>query len=122
MSVPTPGRAPGSFEDARRLLEDAAGKITESSSDLAQLQREVAGVHQVVTALGSVVETVMNKASPAFGGNGERQPGREIMLDLRAVHGCLASARLLIAPALDDLDSADDGDDDRTPAPDQPTR
>ena len=88
---------------ACRLLCDAERTLGTRPPTLAQLYAGVDGAIEVATALAELVSTVIRQAPAALDTNPEPQVLRELLADLRAMHGCLTTGTLLLAPARDDL-------------------
>lgn len=58
------------------------------------------GIHDLTGALATLVATVMEQVPQ---GLNDDAVAKEVVADLRAMHGCLTTSTLLLAPALDDL-------------------
>lgn len=102
MSITT-ASSRGALEDAERLLEQVTRTIADSAPDVASLHGAVEGVHRLAGTLTELIETMMECAPATFGRDGHQHVGEELVRDLRAVRGCLTTARLLVEPAVDDL-------------------
>lgn len=86
-------RAWHDIETARRDLTDpGVGAARDAIEDL----------HRLTVTLAGLVEDLIDHTPVALDGN-HRHIGDELVRDLKAAHGCLTTAGLLIAPALDDL-------------------
>ncbi|WP_158895541.1 hypothetical protein [Amycolatopsis anabasis] len=91
--------------ETRHLLDHARDAVATATPGLNGLHTAVEGTHKVAAALAALVATVIDAAPAALtardGDDGHL--ARELVADLRATHGCLTTACLLIGPALDDL-------------------
>lgn len=104
MSTPLASASPrDSLEAATRLIKDVSGDIAGRATDAALFGEALTGVHRVVGTLTELVRAMMDRAPGAFDGDGYRIIGDELVRDLRAMHGCLTTAGLLVEPAVNDL-------------------
>lgn len=85
---------------ARDHVAGAGRELTARPPDLAELYAAVDGVVQVSNAVAELVSTVV-RAAPAV--LADPVTLKELLADLRAAHGSLTTAPLLLAPARDDL-------------------
>jgi hypothetical protein len=92
----------GQLEHARDQVTEAEQMLTERAPELGELHAAVDGAMQVTTALADLVATVMRQAPAALNPT-HAQVLQELLADLRATHGRLTTAPLLLAPARDDL-------------------
>lgn len=88
------------LDDARRQVETYCREFTEP--DVEAVRDAVDGVQGLTTALGELVDRIRDYAPLAFD-DGNQHVSEELARDLHAVRGCLTTAGLLVAPALDDL-------------------
>lgn len=88
------------LDEARRQVETCCREFTDP--DVATVRDTVEGVQRLTGVLGELVDRIRDHAPFAF--DDENQyVGEELVRDLHATRGCLTTAGLLIAPALDDL-------------------
>jgi hypothetical protein len=92
----------GALTKARRLLADTGAALRAGTPDADAISAAVTGAHDVTVTLAGFLQVVMDHA-PALGNTHGHDVSREVLADLRAVHGCLTTGALLLAPALDDL-------------------
>ncbi|WP_020496935.1 hypothetical protein [Sciscionella marina] len=90
------------LEYARDHLTAAGRCLTTQAPGLAELHASVDGAMQVTTALADLVATLIHQAPAALGHRSDLVLN-EFLADLRAMHGCLSTGPLLLAPARDDL-------------------
>jgi hypothetical protein len=83
-------------------LTAAERSLTARAPSLAELHAAVDGTIRVSTVLADLVATVMRQA-PAVLDHTHQAVLNEVLADLRAVHGCLTTGPLLLAPARDAL-------------------
>jgi len=81
-------------------IETASRRLIEP--DLDTLATAVEDIHRLTTMLADLVDLLTEHAPRAFDGDGDHIRD-ELVRDLNATHGCLTTAGLLIAPAVDDL-------------------
>lgn len=86
--------------DARRQVETCCREFTDP--DVATLRDAVEGVQRLTGVLGELVDRIRDHAPFAFDDENQHI-GEELVRDLHATRGCLTTAGLLVAPALDDL-------------------
>ncbi|SDI34860.1 hypothetical protein SAMN05192558_107257 [Actinokineospora alba] len=84
--------------DARRLLEQVEHSLEGAGTE--GLRAAVEGVHEVTRALAAVTAALMEQVPVGLDDQGI---AKEVVADLRAMHGCLTTSTLLLAPALEDL-------------------
>ena len=92
----------GALTDVRRLLADTEAALRNGTPDAREVTAVVTGTHEVTTALAGLVQAVMDH-TPALVDRHGPEVSTEVLADLRALHGCLSTGALLLAPALDDL-------------------
>ncbi|MFJ8819739.1 hypothetical protein [Amycolatopsis thermoflava] len=95
-------RIDGALADARRRLADTATALRTGFPGAAEVSAVITGTHEVTTTLADLVQTLMDR-TPALAERHGPQVSNEIHADLRALHGCLTTGALLLAPALDGL-------------------
>ncbi|GAA3892645.1 hypothetical protein GCM10022243_67010 [Saccharothrix violaceirubra] len=88
--------------DARRLLADAATALHTATPDARDVAAVITETRAVTTTLAGVVAAVMDHTT-ILADRHAPEIRTEILADLRALHGCLTTGALLLAPALDDL-------------------
>ena len=90
------------LDQASEYLAAAERLLTERAPGPAELHTAVDGAMRVSTALADLVATMIRQAPATL----DRSGGpvlKELLADLRAVHGCLTTGPLLLAPAREDL-------------------
>lgn len=92
----------GQLEQARHHLTAATQRLTSRTPALGELSAAVDGAMQVTHTLAELVSTVLRQAPAILEGTHQRVLD-ELQADLRAMHGCLTTGPLLLAPARDDL-------------------
>ncbi|GAB3377847.1 MULTISPECIES: hypothetical protein [Amycolatopsis] len=107
-------RIGGALADARRRLADAATALRTGSPGAAEVSAVITGTHEIATTLADLVQTLMDHTATLAKQHGP-QVSNEIHADLRALHGCLTTGALLLAPALDDLAGTGTNRDGTTP-------
>ncbi|HEX5116027.1 MAG TPA: hypothetical protein VFW65_12585 [Pseudonocardiaceae bacterium] len=111
--VSGPGAVRAQLDQAHEHLAAADRVLTARVPDPVALHAAVDGAIRLANALAGLVTTVMrqapagldHRADPDAAGTGA-QTGpilHELLADLRAMHGCLTTGPLLLAPARDDL-------------------
>lgn len=100
MSTTGDTREPAALADARRILDQVEHRLAGAVPTPTELRTAVEGVHQVTTALATLAQTLMDQFPKALA---DQTIAKEVVADLRAMHGCLTTSTLLLAPALDDL-------------------
>lgn len=100
--TPTPASSGRALQDACEQIQRATQELTHIT-EVDQWHAAVEGVHRITGALSELVDTLTDIAPGAFGRNGHRDIGDELLRDLRAARGCLTTTSLLVAPAVDDL-------------------
>ncbi|MCO1574589.1 hypothetical protein M8C13_02305 [Crossiella sp. SN42] len=95
-------RVTGALAEARRQLTEAETALRAGTPDAGEVSAVVTGAHEVTSALASLVEAAMEH-TPVLAGTHGAEVSTEVLADLRAVHRCLTTGTLLLAPALDDL-------------------
>lgn len=90
------------MQDACQHIQHTTRNLTHST-DLTQLQAAVESVHRITGALTELVDVLTDRARVTFRSNDHSDVGNELLHDLRAARGCLTTAGLLIAPAVDDF-------------------
>ena len=90
------------LEQARHHVTAAERFVTARAPRLAELHAAVDGAIHVNTALAELIATVMRQA-PATLDHTHQAVLHEVLADLRAMHGCLTTGPLLLAPARDAL-------------------
>lgn len=115
--VSGPGAVRAQLDHAREHLAAADRVLTARVPDPVALHAAVDGAIRLANALAGLVTTVMRQApagldhraghsaSPDAAGTGAHTGSilDELLADLRAMHGCLTTGPLLLAPARDDL-------------------
>lgn len=106
------GRAPGHgpvtvherLDQASDNLAAAQGVLTTQAPEPAELYGAVDGAIRLANSLAELVTTVMRQAPATLDHDPSAGPIiSELLADLRAMHGCLTTGALLLAPARDDL-------------------
>jgi hypothetical protein len=90
------------LDQARDAVTAAASALGARVPSLAELHAAAEGAIQVSTALADLVATMMRQAPGALD-RAHQGALNEVLADLRAVHGCLTTGPLLLAPARDAL-------------------
>ena len=90
------------LDQARDQLAAAERSLNARAPGPAELHAAVDGAMRVCTALADLVATVMRQA-PVTLDHSSGPILNELLADLRAMHGCLTTGPLLLAPARDDL-------------------
>lgn len=90
------------LEQAHDHLAAAERCLATRTPGPVELHAAVDGVMRISTALADLVATVMRQA-PATLDHRSDPVLTELVADLRAMHGCLTTGPLLLAPARDDL-------------------
>lgn len=90
------------LEQAHDQLTAAAACLATRTPAPAELHAAVDGAMRISTALADLVTTMMHQA-PAALDDTSGPVLTELLADLRAMHGCLTTGPLLLAPARDDL-------------------
>jgi hypothetical protein len=106
MSTHGNGTAPQhGLAQARGHLDAATRALATAAPGPHELHAIVDGAMRTCTALADFVATLLTQVPAALDGYGgpDRHLLRELEYDLRAMHGCLTTAPLLLAPARDDL-------------------
>ncbi|RJQ85492.1 hypothetical protein [Amycolatopsis panacis] len=88
--------------DARRLLAHTVTALRTDAPDAVDIAAAIIGTHEVTTALADLVTAVMDHTTTLTDRH-DPETSTEVLADLRALHGCLTTGALLLAPALDDL-------------------
>ncbi len=101
-ATPANGAPANTLDDARRLLADAVTALHTGTPDVGDVAAVIIGTHEVTIALGALVAAVMDHTTILTDRHGSGI-STEVLADLRALHGCLTTGALLLAPALDDL-------------------
>ncbi|MFD4254844.1 hypothetical protein [Amycolatopsis thermoflava] len=109
----------GTLTDARRRLADTANALRTGSPGAAEVSAVIIGTHELTTTLANLVQTLMDHTETLADHHGP-QVGNEIHADLRALHGCLTTGALLLAPALDDLTANGANRDRKNPQREDP--
>jgi hypothetical protein len=97
-----PGTPANALGDARRLLAGAVTALHTDTPDVSSLAAVITGTHEVTTTLADLVAAVMDH-TPTLADRHGPESTTEVLADLRALHGCLTTGALVLAPALDDL-------------------
>jgi hypothetical protein len=92
----------GALTEARRLLADTETALRVGTPDADDVSAVVTGTHDLTTTLAGLVQALMDHM-PTLATTHGQDVSSEILADLRALHGCLTTGALLLAPALDDL-------------------
>nr|WP_042186573.1 hypothetical protein [Kibdelosporangium sp. MJ126-NF4]CEL17373.1 hypothetical protein [Kibdelosporangium sp. MJ126-NF4]CTQ91400.1 hypothetical protein [Kibdelosporangium sp. MJ126-NF4] len=95
-------RVNGALTDARRLLADTEAALRDRTLDAGAVSAAVSGTHEVISALTGLVQALMDH-TPALVDRHGPDISTEVLADLRALHGCLTTGALLLAPTLEDL-------------------
>ncbi|KMS91491.1 hypothetical protein [Prauserella rugosa] len=90
------------LNQAHAELVSADQQLATTSPRVAELDVAVRGAVATSTALADLVTTLIRQA-PRTLGHTHPQTLDELLADLRAMHGCLITGTLLLAPACDDL-------------------
>ncbi|MBA0127969.1 hypothetical protein H0B56_20690 [Haloechinothrix sp. YIM 98757] len=85
--------------DAEEALRGAEHALQARAPDPGELYHVVDGAMRVTTTLAELVETTRQRAAECLDG----EVLSELRADLQAMHGCLITGPLLLAPARDDL-------------------
>ncbi|MFB9726392.1 hypothetical protein [Haloechinothrix salitolerans] len=88
------------LDEARHQVETYCREF--AKPDVDAVREAVEAVHRLTGTLGELVDRIREHAPSAFDG-GNQHVGEELARDLHATRGCLTTAGLLVAPALDDL-------------------
>ena len=91
------------LEGARDLVTQAERALADSPPQVSELHRAVDGAMQVTAALAGLIDLLIRHAPTALREYRDPYLLKDLVGDLRAVHGCLANTPLLLAPARDDL-------------------
>lgn len=101
------GARRGSVQQAMATAQLALGRaertLMAGRPAVAELYPAVAGVHELSMAMAALVQTLIRTTDVTLAGHADEQLRSDLVADLRAMHGCLTTAALLIAPSLDDL-------------------
>jgi hypothetical protein len=92
--------------DAHRRLDDAVTALRTGTPDVRQLSAAVTGTHDMITTLTDLVEVLIEHATTTL----DREPGREVVADLKSLHSNLTAGALLLSPTLGDLRALTDPD------------
>ncbi|OLT00593.1 hypothetical protein BJF90_34765 [Pseudonocardia sp. CNS-004] len=90
------------LDQARDAVTAAASTLGARVPSLTELHAAAEGAIQVSTALADLVAIMMRQA-PGVLDRAHQGVLNEVLADLRAVHGCLTTGPLLLAPARDAL-------------------
>jgi hypothetical protein len=91
------------LERARDLVAQAERALAGSPPRVSELHRAVDGAMQVSAALAGLVDVLIRHAPTALREYRDPYLLKDLVGDLRAVHGCLTNTPLLLKPARDDL-------------------
>lgn len=95
----------GWLESARAQLDQVSDVLGREAPEPATVETAVGGVISVTTGLADLVATLLRQAPAGLAGQADARLVAELAADLQALHGCMVTGPLLLAPARDDLEA-----------------
>ncbi|GAA5101632.1 hypothetical protein [Haloechinothrix salitolerans] len=90
------------LSEANQCIAHARRTLTNRTPSLLDVRQTVEDIHEIAGELTTLVGLLRERAEAAFGDTNQHVLG-ELERDLHAMYGCLTTAGLLIAPAVEDL-------------------